>query len=401
MKITTANQVYYPRGGSEILLFSEEALLKKKGHQVYPFSRAFPQNRETETSSYFLPAMKQEGFMDKLLYSFKAAYNRETGESFGKLLEHYKPDIVHAHNIYGALTTSILDQAKIRNIPAIMTLHDAKLICPSYLCLNRGEICEACRGGRFYNCMLKRCHKNRLDASLVYTAESYFNKWFKKYDSISYYVCPSRFLLNRLLENDFKESKVTYLSNFINVSSIKPAYTPGGYILFAGRLSQEKGIMTLLKAMKNTTIPLKIAGSGPLAREAEEFATENKLSNIGFEGYQSGDKLKDLLAESAFVIIPSEWYENNPMIVLEAFAHGKPVIGSDIGGIPEMVVSEETGLLFTPKNHLELSDKIVHLFQNSTLIEKLGRNARQKVEKENNPETHYKKLMNIYRKVLG
>jgi glycosyltransferase involved in cell wall biosynthesis len=403
MKLIFANNYYYIRGGAERVFFDEMEILKSHNHEAIPFSRHYEKNLLSNYSKYFPSSFKYEnvGFLEKISATFKLIYSIEAKQNFSGLLTCFKPDLIHAHNIYGRLTSSIVDSAKIKGIPVVMTLHDYKLICPSYLMLFNRKVCERCKGRKFYNCILTKCHKDSLAASLVYTIETYFNYYFKKYEWIKYFICPSKFSFKKHLEAGISEKKLVHIPNFINVKNLEPDYELGGYILFVGRLSQEKGVLTLIKAVKGLDIELKIVGDGPIREEYENYIRNESITNVTFEGYRVGEKLKNLYKNAAFVVFPSECYEVFGLIAVEAFAHGKPVIGSNIGAIPEIIINEKTGLLFEPGNYNELREKIKSLLTNTALITQMSKDARKMVEKEYNTELHYKRLMEVYGKAIG
>lgn len=400
MKFIFADNFYYIRGGAERVFFDEMELLRARGHKIIPFSRHFEKNISSEYSKYFAPTIEYENvsLRKRISASFKLVYSLDCRNRFAEVIDIFNPDIFHAHNIYGRLTTSVLDAAKKRTVPVVMTLHDYKLICPSYLMLLNGEVCERCHGARFYYCTVTRCHKGNLLPSAIYTFETYFNRLLKKYDWVKYFICPSQFLLRKHAEAGIPDKKLVHIPNFIKTEFFKPDYSSGRYILFVGRLSKEKGLLTLLKAVKGLEVTVRIVGEGPMRDEFEVYTRENKMKNVVFEGYRTGKDFRALFRNTAFLVIPSEWYENAPMTVLEAFAYGKPVIGSDIGGIPEMVVEGETGLLFKPGDYQELREKIKYLLADPSMITGMGKKARSKVEKEYNEEIHYKRLMEVYEK---
>lgn len=261
MKILFANNYYYVRGGSEKVFFDEMKILQAYGYTVAPFSRIFEKNKPSKYSQFFASSIEYENapLLKKITTGLKLIYAYDCKKEFSRLLDHFMPDLIHAHNIYGRLTTSIVDAAKKNRIPVVMTLHDYKLICPSYLMLLNDSVCERCIGGKFYNCVLKKCHKGRRDASLVFTLESYFNSIFDKYDYISYFICPSRFSLKKHAEAGISEEKLMHIPNSIDIEQFDAGYENSGYILYAGRFSREKGILTLLKAVKGHDIPVKIA----------------------------------------------------------------------------------------------------------------------------------------------
>ncbi len=403
MRFIFANNYFYLRGGAERVFLNEISMLQKHGHEVIPFSRRHEKNDFSEYSKYFAPDIVYDNvtIRGKILVSSKLIYSGECKKRFDDLLGIIRPNVVHAHNVYGRLTSSIIDASKKRSIPVVMTLHDYKLICPSYLMLSNGQACELCYGKRFFYCAVKRCHRGSVAASVLYTFESYFNVFCKKYDWIRYFICPSKFLLNKHGESGIPENKLVHVPNVVNASEFEPDHQGGEYILFVGRLSKEKGIITLLKALKGLDVRLRIAGDGPMLPECVSYVKENNIINVKFEGYKSGEELRNIYRKAAFVVFPSECYENAPMTILEAFAYGKPVIGTNIGGIPELVADNVTGLLFEPGDHEMLQEKIEYLLCNPSLTTQMGKKARQKIEMEYNAEMHYDKLIEVYSKACS
>lgn len=403
MKLVFVNNYYYLRGGAERVFFEEAELLASRGHEVVPFSRRHEENIVSPDEKYFASDLKyyDVSIPKKISASIKLIYSYECKRKITDVLRSFSPDIVHGHNIYGRMTTSIIDAAKKNRVPVVMTLHDFKLICPSYLMLSKGMVCDRCMGRKYYYCLTTKCHKNSLMPSLVYTLESYFNSIFRKYDNVKYFISPSKFLLKKHVEAGIEAGKLVHIPNFINSDNYVPDYSSGKYVLFAGRLSMEKGVMILLKAMRNVNMPLKIVGDGPMRIIYETYAKENNLRYVRFEGYRSGQELAALYKNASFVIVPSECYENAPMTVLEAFAYGKPVIASNIGGMSEMVIDNETGFLFEPGDHELLKEKIQYLADRPSLAASMGKKARKKIEEEYDSERHYERLMKLYGKACS
>lgn len=406
MNILFLNNFYYLRGGSERVLFAEMRLLREAGHRVAVYSRGHDQNEPAEFAEFFPPPLDTEHLrpsistvrtVKELIYSRAARLGlRETTRRF-------RPDVAHAHNIYGRLTLSVLDELKAAGVPVIMTLHDLKILCPSYLMLNNGGVCERCKGNKFHNAALTRCHKGSYPASFVYAVESWFNHTFEKYDAVSRFITPSRFLRDKCMEYGRDGGKITYIPNFIN-SPLTPQYRPAGdYLLYFGRLSREKGVRTLLQAYRNLIrpIPLMIVGDGP-----ERAALERSLNSAGlqvtFTGYLSGTRLTEALRGSRGVVVPSECYENAPLSILEAFACGKPVLGSRIGGIPELIDEGMNGYLFEPGDVRSLTETIGRFLKlTESEVAAMGYAARDKVEREFTPERHAGKLLEVYEAVRG
>lgn len=391
------------RGGSERVMFEEAAMLRGRGHEVSFFGCRGPSDLEQEHAALYPPrvAIEQLRGFGKWRHALRVVYNPAMGRAFRRFLDVARPGILHAHNIYGGLTTAVLDVAREAGLPVVLTVHDYKLVCPSYLALDHGRVCSACAGGRFYRCLLKRCHKSSLAASALYTAEAYLVAWGKKYAPIRRFICVSRFARQTLLDNGYAPDRLAYLPNSVETAGVVASPGEGAHALYAGRLSIEKGARTLLRAMKGLDIPLRVVGDGPLRGELEaESARLGLRGRVTFAGYQSGEALAREFREAAFLVIPSEWYENAPMSVLEAFAHGKPVIGADIGGIPEMVEPGQTGLLFPPGDADALRERMDTLGRDRNRREEMGRAARRRAEEEFSPERHAEELLGVYEDCL-
>jgi glycosyltransferase involved in cell wall biosynthesis len=328
-----------------------------------------------------------------ILYSFEAK------KKMAALLEKTKPDLVHVNNFAHQISPSILDEIKKHRLPSVMTMHDYKMVCPTYSMLLNGKPCEKCRGGRFYQCATNRCTKGSLAKSLINVAEMYLHhRILHIYDKIDVYISPSRFLKNKVEEMGLK-GEMYYLPNCVDITGFDPSFEwQEQSIVYVGRLSHEKGIQTLVNAVKGMNdIRLKIIGDGPLKNDLENQVTSEQINNVDFCGYKTGQDLHDEIRKAMFLVIPSEWYENNPRTVIEAFALGKPAVGARIGGIPELVRDWETGLTYESGNADDLREKIELMLENDNKISEMGRNARQYVEQELNSEVHYQRLMDIYK----
>ncbi|NPU84515.1 MAG: glycosyltransferase family 4 protein [Syntrophaceae bacterium] len=406
MKIIFLNNYYYMRGGSERVFFGEMDMMKRHGHPVAGFARRHSLDMPSEYERFFPPDITT----NKISLSWEAVktikeifYSIRAKDRLKKLVDEFKPDIAHVHNMYGRLTTSILDLLSEKKIPAVMTLHDYKLVCPSYKFMFNGHICEDCKRARYYKAVKNRCHKESYWASAVIAMESYVNERLNKYrKSIKYLISPSHFLKHKLIDFGWSENQIEFVPNFLNLSDFNPNYTPGKYFLYLGRLSEEKGIRTLIKAfskLQNRNAELLVVGDGPIRKELENQAENNQ--RVRFAGYLSGNSLLDATRNALAVVVPSEWYENAPISILEALACGKPVIGATIGGIPEMIEDGVNGFLFKSGNSNALAIALARLAEmDATEIENMGRAARKKAEREYGTESHYQSLMEIYRKAL-
>ena len=332
---------------------------------------------------------------NKIKYGFKFIHSPEAVYKVEKLVQKEKPGIAHLHNIYHQLTPSIIPLLKKYDVKVVLTLHDGKLICPSYLMLNRGRICTDCADGSFWRPFLKNCQAS-LPYGLLFSIEAYWHRWVKSYEKADLFITPSHFL-KKLVSKRIDPGRIRVLRNGIETSTYSPEWADQGYILYFGRLSREKGVETLLKAHRRLTgrMPLMVVGTGPL-----EEKLRDKYGNDKFIGHKDGEGLKEIIGNAAFVVVPSEWYENCSMVVLEAMAMGKAVIGSRIGGIPEQIDDGTTGLLFKMGDVDDLREKMALLSQDQNMREKMGRRARQKVEHEYSFDTHCKQLLDIYSSLL-
>jgi glycosyltransferase involved in cell wall biosynthesis len=406
MKILFLNNFYYMRGGSEKVLFEEMRMLREAGHEVAIFARGHEKNESSEYAEFFPPSFDTEQLSPSLaaLRTVKELiYSDAARRGLRRVIDRFKPDIAHAHNIYGRLSLSVIDELSASGIPVVMTLHDLKLFCPSYLMLNHGRICERCKGNKFYNVVVTKCHKNSYLASSVYALETWFNHSFKKYDLVKYFIAPSMFLHDKAVEFGWNPGTIEHIPNFIDMKTIAASEVTGDYCLYLGRLSREKGVKTLLMALKDLRVKteLIVAGDGP-DRDALQKIAINGALPATFTGYLNGAEVKKTITGAKVIIMPSEWYENAPLSLLEAFAWGKPVIGARIGGIPEMIDGGVNGYLFEPGNATDLRNKLeMFLALPSDRVLEMGRAARSKVEREYSAGSHYERLMQAYGKALG
>lgn len=400
MNIVIANNYYYLRGGSEKVFFDELNLLKEKGHKVAPFS---VNDRNSISAFGNCPEFPDDiRHIERILSYF---WNREASNKLELLLSKNRYEIFHGHNIHSRLTHATTLKARERGLKVVITLHDMKYVCPHYTMLSHGTICEDCNGGRYFKAILNKCHKDSYLASLIVASELYFFNVLHLQEKVDSFIAPSNFLKNKYLEMGFK-GRIDYLPNFININvshKIKNFNNQNSHYLYVGRLSYEKGIMTLLEAFKISNRLLKIAGDGPLKTHIEEFIKINNLEQrIFLLGYLNSDRVYEELVSSKALIVPSEWYENAPLSILEAMALGVIVIGSNIGGIPEMIHDFKNGILFKPGDYNDINNALdkFESFSERELSE-MRNYSNMLINTTFSKEEHYKKLINIYEKVLN
>jgi glycosyltransferase involved in cell wall biosynthesis len=399
MKILLSNKYYYYRGGDCIYTIELEELLKEKGHEVAVFTMQHSSNLSSEYSGYFpseidFNKIRLNNFFASIIRPFGS---QEVRRNFIRLINDFRPDILHLNNIHSQISPVIAKIAHKRKILVVWTLHDYKLLCPRYDCMRKGQSCELCFSNKF-NVVKYKCIKNSLTASLLSYAESVFWHKNKIENFTDLFICPSLFMLNKMISGEFKAEQFITLPNFVNNKKLNDITSAKeDYYCYIGRLSSEKGVETLLKAaLELPQFFLKIVGSGPLEHKLK---AKYCSKNIEFLGYKNWDTLKTLLLKARFIVIPSEWYENSPLSVLESICLGTPVIGANIGGIPELIDSGANGLLFEPGNVIDLKNKIFYLWQNYNCFDKsvIANNARLKF----NEEIHYKKLFEVYKNLIN
>lgn len=399
MKILFVNKFFHLNGGSESVFFQERTYLADRGHAVIDFSMQDSRNLASHYADYFVHNVNYSacrGLLGKLHAARSFIHSSEAVRQVERLVIEEHPVIAHLHNIYHQLTPSIIPVLKKHGVKVVLTLHDGKLACPSYLMLNRGKPCLKCAGKHFHLPFTSNCQQSRVAGALL-SLEAYYHAWKKSYDGVDAFIVPSQFL-GDVVAPRIGRDRTHLLRNGIDHTAFEPSSIDNGYVLYVGRLSAEKGVGTLLKAhaaMKHP-VPLVIVGTGPM----EESLRAQASSFVTFAGYCSGNSLWSKIREASCLVVPSEWYENAPMTVLEGMAFAKPVVASRIGGIPEQVVHGETGLLFTPGDVNELAGALDSLMANADGRKTMGLAGRARLEREFTLEMHNQKLLSLYESLL-
>ena len=367
MKILLVNKFHYHKGGSETYYFALADALRQAGHQVIFFAMESPRNEPCEQEAYFVSNVEYngpQGAAAQLKSAVKLLYSFEAKKKFAALLEQEKPDIVHLNLVHRQITLSVVDACQAAGVPVAFTQHDLICVCPNYTCLSPQGICEDCLGGHFGPCVQKSCIKGSKAKSLLGAAEARLYRWMGSYNKIGLYITPSEFYRQMLEKAAFTKRPIRHLTNFLPLGTeyrALPAQSDD--LLYLGRLSREKGLATLLKALKECPgTRLKVAGEGPQRQELETLSAQLGLEDrVEFLGFLQGEPLRKLVADCRAVVLPSEWYENGPYSVMEALAAGKPVLGSRIGGIPELVRDGQTGFTFRAGDEGEMAGAIEKL----------------------------------------
>lgn len=407
MKIVMVQTFHYYRGGDSTYMLNLTRLLEEQGHEVIPFAMEHPLNLPSPYSKYFVseidfPALLAE-FSPRAACTVigRSIHNREARRKMEALLDDVKPDLAHFHNIHGHLTTSILSPLTRRGVPVVWTLHDFGLVCPNASFLSGDEICERCLPDRFYHVLLRRCKKGSLAASFMAMLTTYHDRMIRLPDRVDRFIAPSNFLRSKMIEGGFPSGRITWIPNFVNLDAYRPK-DGTDYFLYFGRLLYEKGLDVLIEAVsKLDTGRLVIMGEGPREQELKALASEKAPDRVEFIGYRGGDELMRVLDGAQFVVLPSRWYENLPFTIMEAFAAGKAVVASRVGGIPEMVEDGVNGCLFPVGDGEALAGCLRKMLADPGMRAEMGRRGRAKAEKLYNRAEHYRRIIEVYRDVTG
>ena len=401
--LLSINNYHYRRGGAEAVYFDHAAMFQEQGWQTAFFSMHHPENISCEQDRYFVNELElgqNYSVTQKLQMASKVVYSYEARAKLRSLLDVFRPDVAHVHSVYHHISPAILPLLKSREIPVVLTAHDLKLLCPAYTMLSQGEICERCKGGKISNVVRRKCIKDSAALSGLIWAEAALHGALQTYkNNVDIVVTPSQFYRQKFLEWGWADQQLRYIPNYVDASAYAPEYAAGDYFVYFGRLLRDKGVHTLIKATAAAGVRLVIAGTGPHAAEFEALAAASK-AQVEFAGYCSGEKLHGLIRGARAVVLPSEWYENAPISILEAYALGKPVIGADIGGIPEMIEPNQSGWLFTSRSADDLAERLrqAMLAPQTELVE-MGRAGRAIVEQRYTAAAYLHAMQNVYQQV--
>lgn len=397
-KLLSLNTYHYRRGGSEAVYFKHDTLFQQLGWETAVFAMNHPNNEPSPWKEFFADASEFDGdhsASEKLRMAGKVIYSLEARKKLKRLLSVFHPDVAHAHLVYHHLSPSVLALLHGRGVPTVMTAHDLKVACPAYKMLNKTGVCEKCKSGNLLHVALNRCIKNSLLLSLLIMLESSIHRLLGIYSkSLDRIVVPSTFYRDKFMEWGWPSEKLVYIPNFIQANTYQTQYEPGDYFLYFGRLAPEKGLHTLIRAAISAGVNLRIAGTGPIKDELTNLADGTAIS---FLGHLDGDSLWRQVRGARAVVIPSEWYENAPMSVLESYATGKIVIGARIGGIPEMLIDGKTGYTFESGDveHLAGVLQQVNVLPKST-IKNMGEQAREYVSSTFTENRYVAETLTLY-----
>ncbi len=393
-RILVANKFYYPRGGDCIVAMNLERLLKAQGHDVAVFAMDYSENIDSGWNKYYASQVEMTGGVLSKIHAFKRIMGYgDIKAAFNKILDDFKPDIVHLHNIHSYISPVVAKLAKKRGCRVVWTLHDYKLVCPSYACLYNEKPCERCIGHSKMSVLKTRCMKGSFAASAMAYIEA--RKW-NRYVLDRYadaFICPSQFMASKMRKDGFDPEKIHVVCNHIDPVKQELFNSLNAnredYYVYVGRLSTEKGVETLVETASKLPYSLKIVGDGPLRIQLEKQYACN--SNVEFLGHQDAQQVATLLSKARFSVMPSECYDNNPLGVIESLCAGTPVVGARIGGIPELL-DENNGIKFTSGKRDELTQAIEQAFH----FEWDNKSIKEKSLRLFSSQEHLDKILRLY-----
>jgi len=387
MRILCVHNQFRKFAGSDTVAAADAQLLERHA-EVTTYTRN--SNEVTQASGFA-----------KLQVAVDTLYSQRTVREITGVVEDFRPDIAYVHNVFPLISPSLYHVLHRLRIPSVHILHDFRLWCANSRFYVNNQVCESCKLGNYWGAIQKRCVQQNLAYSALYATSLYANRKMGLLDNIGGYICLTDFAKNVLVQAKVQESKIYVCPNHIDTTLFTPKSGTGQYALYLGGLYRDKGVLTVVKAFaKLPHIPLRVVGTGDAEQEVRDFIATQRLSNIELVGFQSGREKQESLANSLFTIVASHCYENFPLVVLEAFSSGKPVIASSIGALPYIVEHQKTGLLFEPQNSDDLAEKVRWLCDRPAEIDSMGRQARATVEEKYDINLRYNALSSIFTKVI-
>lgn len=412
MKIVLVNYRYFISGGPERYFFNIKEILEKNGHEVIPFSVKSSRNIPNDYEKYFLDIVDDEVYFAQsnkksvkvILKSFERMfYSFEAKNKFKRLLMDTKPDLVYIMQYHNKISPSIIDAAKGLNIPVIHRISDFQYMCPNALFYNEVKgVCEECLTGNKWNCVKYKCVLNSTVYSAIKLGAKMLHDAMHITRKVDAFVVPSTFTLGKLAEYGIPKDKLNHIPTFFNLKEANPEVEYKPFVLFLGRIEKQKGLMTLVKTFEGTPYNLKIIG---FSNDGYDNVLKDyligKQHNIEFMGKMSFDQIVPYLKSCLCTVVPSEWYDNFPNVILESFAYKKAVVATNFGSLPELVKDGKTGLTFDYQNVADFRQKIEYMFNHIIEAQQMGKNAFNAVLSRYSPDTHYNKLIELFKNAIG
>lgn len=412
MKILLVNYRYFISGGPEKYMFNIKKMLEDNGHEVIPFSIHSNKNVKTKYSKYFVEPIggRDATYFDEVKKTPKSIwqmltrsiYSFEVESAIKREIKDVKPDLVYIIHFVNKLSPSVITGARKTGIPVVLRLSDYFLLCPRFDFMYEKKVCEECLTKGYVSCIKKRCVKGSLFASIIRVFSMKFHKAINVYKGVYAFITPSEFLKKKLSLNGFDEDKIHCIPTFTSSKTKVGNPEIGSYGLYFGRVTEEKGVETVIKAYeKLPEYTVKIMGDDTTeeATKLKNYVKKHKIKNVEFLGFKSGEELENIIKAARFTLIPSIWYDNLPNTALESFQYSKPVIASNIGSLPELVIDGENGYLFNPSDEEDLIKKI-KMLDDDKLVKKMGEASRRRLENRFSPNAHYEALMKVFNEAI-
>ena len=409
MKILLAHNIYPILGGDGVFFHQTGRFLEENGHEVaYYCTKSDDKDKESPWEPYFGENIDygSGSLLSSALKFPKMVYSKPNRERFRTLLKDFKPDLVHCFTIHTKITPSILDACREERVPVVISYNDYKHICPNYKLFRNGHICDDCKGHKFWHAVKNKCSRDSYVWSAAQAIESHVNYNMRDIyrKNVHTFLFSSQFMAKKTEEFWGKDNfRKDFLWNPFNSNDFRLEEEYDDYFLYFGRLVQEKGVDLLLKAMGQVSkdIKLKVVGNGAQQDELHKIAKELNLTNVEFLGPLWGDDLNEVLKKTRFTVVPSIWHENFPYVVMQSFAMGKPVLGSNRGGIPEMVQNGKFGHVFDIDDLNDFAEKIELMWNKPQDTKQMGTQAKSYADANYNDQVFYSSLMRIYNNVLS
>lgn len=388
LRILQVHNDYQRRGGERTAIDAQTRLLRERGHTVLLYGRS---NQEI---GHF-------GLMEKAAFFPRAIYSRRTYAEIRALAAAERPDVAHVHNVFPLMSPAVYRALKDAAVPIVQTVYNFRLMCPNGLFYTHGQVCERCKHGNMLHAVRWRCYRNSYVLSGLYAASIGLHRRHGTFDLIDRYLAPTEFTARQLVEGGVTpEGRVDVVRYFVPdpLPELGPFEHREAHFVYLGRLSSEKGLWTLLAAIRHLPhVRLRMLGEGPLEGSIRAHLDDHHMSNVELMGFVDGQTKWDELRSATAVVVPSEWYENSPLSVIESLSVGTPVVASDIGSLPETVTDSETGLLFRLGDSQDLAAKLGWLAAHPKEAHAMGRRARQVAETLYSADRHYAQLLEVYR----
>ena len=402
--LLSVNNYHYRRGGAEVVYLGHNQILREAGWKVVPFSMKHPRNESSEWGAHFVEELEFGGeysFVGKMRRAMKVVYSFEALDKLGRLIDRIRPDICHVHNIYHHISPAILGLLRKRDIPVVQTLHDLKIACPAYTMFARGEVCERCKNGGLHNVVTNRCIKGSVSLSALVYVESALHRALGSYrDGVTCHVAPSQFYIEKLAEWGWDREKLVHVPNFVDDMRDAHERPLGRRFVYFGRMAHEKGLRTFVQAAARAKVPVALIGAGPEVASLKALASKMDV-DAKFYPYLSGEELEEVVGCGRATVLPSEWYENAPMSVLESYRLKRPVIGARIGGIPELIRDNVTGATYSSGSVNELAATLTRFSQlDDREVLEMGKSGDEWVREHFGRQQYFERIYRVYDSIL-